>query len=72
MPALPLSKQALRTADSPISYFIRKAIETQGLISLAAGLVDESSFPTADLADAAASILNDPESARIALQYGST
>ena len=72
MPALPLSKQALRTADSPISYFIRKAIETQGLISLAAGLVDESSFPTADLADATASILNDPESARIALQYGST
>ena len=48
MPApLPLSKQAERTADSPISYFIRKAIETEGLISLAAGLVDESSLPAA-------------------------
>ncbi len=72
MTPLPLSQQALRTADSPISYFIRKAIETEGLISLAAGLVDESSFPAKDLADATASILNDPESARVALQYGST
>ncbi len=72
MPALPLSKQALRTADSPISYFIQKAIETDGLISLAAGLVDESNFPSAEIAEAAAAILNDPESARIALQYGST
>ena len=72
MPPLPLSKQALRTADSPISYFIRKAIETEGLISLAAGLVDESSFPSADLAAAAEAILTDPESARVALQYGST
>ena len=73
MPApLPLSQQALRTGDSPISYFIRKAIETDGLISLAAGLVDESSVPAADLAEATAAILGDPESARIALQYGST
>jgi len=69
---LPLSQQALRTADSPISYFIRKAIETDGLISLAAGLVDESNFPVADLAEATAAILNDPDAARIALQYGST
>jgi len=69
---LPLSQQALRTADSPISYFIRKAIETEGLISLAAGLVDESSFPAADIAAAAAEILGDADSARVALQYGST
>ena len=70
--SLPLSQQALRTADSPISYFIQKAIETKGLISLAAGLVDESSFPTADIAAVVAAILGDPESARMALQYGST
>lgn len=72
MTPLPLSQQALRTADSPISYFIRKAIETDGLISLAAGLVDESSFPAAELKQVFDSILGDPESARIALQYGST
>ena len=46
---LPLSGRSPRTADSPISYFIQKAIETPGLISLAAGLVDEASLPAADV-----------------------
>ena len=39
---LPRSEKSRRTTDSPISYFIQKAIETPGLISFAAGLVDES------------------------------
>lgn len=69
---LPFSARARRTPDSPISYFIQKAIETPGIISLAAGLVDESSFPVAEVADAVAKLLTDPKTARAALQYGST
>jgi 2-aminoadipate transaminase len=72
MPPLPLSETALRTTDSPISFFIRKAIETEGLISLAAGLVDESHFPTADVAASVAEIMADPVASKVALQYGST
>ena len=72
MPPLPLSAQAARTPDSPISYFIRMAIETPGLVSLAAGLVDEGSLPAAEVADAVAALMADPATARAALQYGST
>jgi 2-aminoadipate transaminase len=67
-----LSRQSGRTADSPISYFIRTAIETPGLISLAAGLVDEGSLPAAEVKAAVDAILSDPAAAKAALQYGST
>jgi 2-aminoadipate transaminase len=72
MPPLPLSARSRRTADSPISYFIRKAIETPGLISLAAGLVDESSLPAEEIAAATSELMADPIKAKAALQYGST
>ena len=36
---LPLSDRSGRTTDSPITFFIQKALETPGLISLAAGLL---------------------------------
>ncbi len=69
---LPLSSRARRTTDSPISYFVQKAIETPGLISLAAGLVDESAFPSEEIASVVADMMADPKSAKAALQYGST
>jgi 2-aminoadipate transaminase len=69
---LPLSGKSSRTTDSPITYFVQKALETPGLISLAAGLVDEPSLPTAEVAAAVAGIMADPATARAALQYGST
>ncbi|QDU18563.1 aminotransferase-like domain-containing protein [Urbifossiella limnaea] len=72
MPPLPLSDRSGRTTDSPITFFIQKALETPGLISLAAGLVDEGSLPTADVAAAVAAIMADPAAGRAALQYGST
>src|SRR5262249_5891446 len=74
MPPAPLARSAksLRTTDSPITYFIQKALETPGLISFAAGLVDEGSLPAAEVASAVESIMGDPASARAALQYGST
>jgi 2-aminoadipate transaminase len=69
---LPLSNRSLRTSDSPISYFIQKAIETPGLVSLAAGLVDEGSLPAEDVGAAVAELMADPATAKAALQYGST
>jgi 2-aminoadipate transaminase len=70
--AVPLSKQALRTADQPISYFMKQAIENPHLISLAAGLVDQESLPAAEVEEALAQILSQPQAARAALQYGTT
>lgn len=74
MPPAPLSRsgKSRRTADSPISYFIQKALGTPGLISFAAGLVDEGSLPVGEVAAATAGILADPAAGRAALQYGST
>ncbi len=69
---LALSSKALRTPDSPISGLIRLALETPGLISLAAGLVDEASLPLAEVARAAAELFADPAAGRAALQYGTT
>lgn len=71
-PELSLSSRSKRTTDSPISYFVQTAIETPGLISLAAGLVDESAFPSAEIAKAVDEMMADPAASRVALQYGST
>jgi 2-aminoadipate transaminase len=69
---LPRSEKSRRTTDSPITYFINKVLETPGLISFAAGLVDEASLPAAEVGAAVAEIMADPAAARAALQYGST
>ena len=70
--AIGYADQAGRTGDSPISFFVKKALETPGLISFAAGLVDEASLPAGAVAEATAAVLADPAHARRALQYGST
>ncbi|MCZ2343965.1 MAG: PLP-dependent aminotransferase family protein [Bacteroidales bacterium] len=74
MPTAPItfSVQSQRTGDSPISALIQQALSTPGLISFAAGLVDEPSLPVTETRDAAAALLSDPRTARAALQYGST
>lgn len=69
---LRLSAQANRTPEQPISYFMQQALENAGLISLAAGLVDEPSLPTAEVAAALAEIMSRPRHAHSALQYGTT
>jgi 2-aminoadipate transaminase len=69
---LPRSGKSHRTTDSPITYFIQKALDDPGLISFAAGLVDEDSFPVAEVGAAAAELVADPAEVRAALQYGST
>jgi 2-aminoadipate transaminase len=69
---LSLSQQAGRTTEQPISYFMKAAIENPALISLAAGLVDEPSLPVAEVRQAFNELFASPESARAALQYGTT
>src|SRR5205823_4975308 len=66
------SQRARRTADQPISYFMQQAVENPRLISLAAGLVDPISLPTAECAEAFATLLNETRTAQAALQYGTT
>lgn len=74
MPHAPLhfSDQAKRTTDQPISSYMRAAIEDPGLISLAAGLVDEPSLPVKEVMQACTELFADPSAARAALQYGTT
>src|SRR5436305_1103743 len=56
----------------PISYFMRQAVENPDLITLAAGLVDPCSLPAGPVAAALDTLLGAEESARAALQYGTT
>jgi 2-aminoadipate transaminase len=74
MPSAPvhLSRRALQTADQPISYFMQQAVENPGLISLAAGLVDPVSLPAAEVSGALTDLLGRADTARAALQYGTT
>lgn len=67
-----LSQRARRTTSAPIGYLITKAMQTPGLISLAAGLVDYESLPGEATAALAAELLGDVARARPALQYGTT
>ena len=69
---LPVSERALRTGAQPISYYMQQAVENPNLISLAAGLVDEASFPSAAFQEAIEALLRSPEAAQAALQYGTT
>src|SRR5881392_1897880 len=71
-PPLQLSDLAGRTPEQPISHFMKVALENPGLISLAAGFVDEASLPAEKTAAALAELLDRPTTARAALQYGST
>ena len=63
-----LSGTATRTPEQPISYFMQQALENPGLISLAAGLVDETSLPTAEVAATLAEMMALPQHARSCLE----
>lgn len=70
--SLPVSERALRTGEQPISYYMQQAVENPQLISLAAGLVDEESFPAGAMHEALSELLRDSATAQAALQYGTT
>ena len=67
-----LSARARRTSEPPISGLMAQALTVPGIISLAAGFVDQASLPNEDVLLAAEKILGSPDTGRAALQYSST
>jgi 2-aminoadipate transaminase len=72
IPKIPLSEASSRTEPPVISEFMQTALANPGLISLAAGFVDQQSLPHQATARIAGEILGDPIEGRRALQYGTT
>jgi len=71
-PDIPFSQKAQRTGEQPVSRLMAEALANPTLISLAAGFVDHASLPTEQAARALADLLAHPDSAKAALQYGTT
>ena len=67
-----LSAAAKRTNPSTISHLMQTALENPGIVSLAAGFVDQRSLPVELVAHAAADLFGDHVEGRRALQYGTT
>jgi 2-aminoadipate transaminase len=67
-----LSAAAKRTNPSSISHLMQTALENPGIVSLAAGFVDQQSLPVEITARVAADLLGDPVEGRRSLQYGTT
>ena len=51
---------------------MQTALETPGLVSLAAGFVDQQTLPVEPRGRSIAGLLAEPEEGRRALQYGTT
>ncbi len=68
----PLSATAARTEPPVISEFMQAALANPGLISLAAGFVDQASLPREIVGRITREIFGDPAEGRKALQYGTT
>lgn len=71
-PRTNLSAPAVRTSPPAISTLMQLALADPGLISLAAGFVDQNSLPVELAAAAIQRLLADPTEGRRALQYGTT
>ena len=69
---IPLSAAAKRTNPSSISHLMQTALENPGIVSLAAGFVDQQSLPVDVVAQVASDLLGDPTEGRRSLQYGTT
>ena len=67
-----ISSRARRNKDSAISYLINVALETPGMISLAAGLVDQESLPSKEVAELLHHLQEDERYRQTSLQYGAT
>jgi len=66
------SRKARLVVDQPISYLMQKALENPGLISLAAGFVDDATLPTQAVREQVQAMLSDEAAGQAALQYGTT
>jgi len=69
---IPFSAAARRTISPSISQLMQTALENPGIVSLAAGFVDQQSLPVEMVARAAAGLLGDPVEGCRSLQYGTT
>jgi 2-aminoadipate transaminase len=67
-----LSDRAVRTADQPIGFLIATALANPHVISLAAGLVDYETLPSAQTRSLMAELLSDDAVGRARLNYGTT
>lgn len=71
-PPLSLSRRSRSAEDQPIAYLMQEAVANPGLISLAAGLVDDASLPTEAVHRITDEVLAEADAGRLALQYGTT
>ena len=70
----PDRSQRGREADAPssISHLMQTALENPGIVSLAAGFVDQQSLPVDLVGRSVATLMGDRADGRRALQYGTT
>lgn len=66
------SKKRNWSHDLPISFLMQQGVENPGVISLAAGLVDQNSLPVEITKKAFNDLFSNSNTAREALQYGTT
>jgi 2-aminoadipate transaminase len=69
---LRLSQRSQWAKDQAISFLMQQAVENRDVISLAAGLVDESSLPVLECRQSLNGLFLDEAHGRKALQYGTT
>lgn len=65
-----LSRRAQDAADQPIASLMQTALSRPDVISLAAGFVDPATLPIEAMRTSLEGLLDDPATAREALQYG--
>lgn len=66
------SKKRTWSHDLPISFLMQQGVENPGVLSLAAGLVDQGSLPIEATRQALDSLFTTPQKGLEALQYGTT
>ncbi|MCA1682607.1 MAG: PLP-dependent aminotransferase family protein [Actinobacteria bacterium] len=71
-PRIALSAASERTATPAISTLMGMALSDPGMVSLAAGFVDQATLPVGPTAREFSALADDPAEARRALQYGLT
>ena len=71
-PRTSLSAASERTTSPAISSLMEMALASPGLVSLAAGFVDQATLPIECAAGAVAGLASDPPEGRRSLQYGTT
>jgi 2-aminoadipate transaminase len=71
-PRISLSATSERTTSSAISSLMSQALAEPGLVSLAAGFVDQATLPIEETSREVAALMRDAAEGRRALQYGTT